>query len=166
MRPHENVMKKRGISRLVLISSAALLIVLAAFLYLYTSEEKVELTPEEAKTAESLDLTPKEFKEISTKAEDAFKERVSPLFYNKKAIGYSKGIPDETIPDVPDEVAEMFIADFKESYNIQDVEIRLGSKIIIAEFGARSPPLYIIYLIEDGEIKVLVEELSLEGELA
>lgn len=52
-------MKKKGVSRLVLISVAALIIGLAVFLYFYIGEGVI-LTPEEQKTAKSLELMPEE----------------------------------------------------------------------------------------------------------
>ncbi len=84
-------MEKRGVSKLVLVSSVALLIILASasLVYYYATKEKVELTPEEQKTAQSLDLTPKEFKEVSRKAEEFFKKN-EPLLYNERALKYSK----------------------------------------------------------------------------
>jgi len=171
-------MKKRGISRLVLISLAILIVGIVAFLYFYTGEEKTEtvpeqkivkpeqktleltpeelekakaigLTEEEAKTSKSLEITPEEFKEVSTKAEEAF-TRGTPFEGFEKSeliISYSK------LED---------LEKYKGHPGIKDTEIKPGSKIIRAEFVPMNPSPYLIYLIENGEVNMLTEKFILD----
>ena len=146
-------MKKKGVSSLTLIVLAILIIGIVAILYFYIGKGVI-LTPEEQKTAKSLDLTPKEFKEVSINAYGTLIKGKS--FYEafenpERMISYSK---------------LENLEEYKGYYNFENLKIKPGSKIIMVEFAPRSPTPYIIYLVEDGKIKVLVEELYPEGELA
>lgn len=175
-------MKKRGVSKLILISSVALLIILAAFLYIYIGKEKVELTPEEqqtvkpeqktleltpeelekataigltqeeAKTAKSLELKPEEFNKTYTKAYEAFIEGAQ-MFEGwerseiQKTIGYS----------------EISLEEAKHYGNLEGLEIKPDSKIILVKFAPISPSIYNLYLIENGEIILLIDGTKSEG---
>lgn len=146
------VMKKRGMSTLFLVILAIVIIAIAGAVYYYTTQEKVVLTPKEQKIAESLDLTPKEFNETYTQTYDVFIKDKS-MFEGferseiQKMISYSK----------------LSLEEAKKYNNFEGFKLKPDSKIILVEFIPIQPTPHVLYLIEDGEIKVLVGSSKSRG---
>lgn len=175
------IMKKKGASTLVFIILAVLIVVLLGITYYYTTKEEivlttedqktaepeqktvkpeqktVELTPEElekaktiglteeeAKTAKSMDITSEEFKEVSTKANEYFEKERLP--YGKEFLAYSK-------------IEVEGMEGYKIYPDLKNFEIKPSSKIIRIEIAPMQPSPFIILLIEDGEVKIIAENL-------
>lgn len=126
------VMKKKGVSTLVLIVLAIFILAVAGLAYYHTTN--VGLTPEEQKTAERLDLTPKEFKDVSTKA---------------------RGIFEEHFPEL----------EGKSQPTYADYGTKNGNKVILAILypGAYPSPMIQFEITDEGEVKVLAQDLEAGG---